>query len=929
MDLCRLCVCPRRSETQASAIVLAKRTATLIESGHDIGEKISAYGALARSVWRTSRGEAGAFFRKGLDIADAIGSDDYTRASDLIQFATNYSGPPVRPETVHTFARICELTLFDEEKFAWTNFGEALARLGGPQAIAVLARLADREKASLGFSLPPLLTSLVKLERLDADLAVGIIGLDEPVSTWSWRLADFAKAALPRMERPSREKAIGFLLCEIDRRYEGTPPRETLEELLAACRAHLSPESANIRQIEILINATEKPKADASDGTTEPGPAIREWEGLEEQAATMVGPFNSASIDTALSSDEAEKAGRWSVRFLHKLSERAQRVDDRLALLRAVTEAKVPTLADKLLALEDQVKVWREESAAIASAIPGLALELSVRHAEELVAGEWESSYALRKLIEFSNGSGVEIISAVINALRATAADISGATWMEFACVAARTAGADAIHSALARFTSMSASALPEEVGDGPWSDALSAPNESVQVVAGLLWLRLGSPIARERWRAAHSLRRLADLRRWDAVEALTHSAKREDAGPFQDSRLPFFFLHARFWLLIALARTAKDAPQSVLPFRSFLQEISFNDSVPHVGMRHFAAQGLMELLDHLPVIERTKLRFRLERVNKSLFPSIEKNKSRRGFYQSQALDGDSASENPFHFDYDFSRGEIDSLASIFGSDHQDVVALTATSVRRWSNDVKNMWECPRRRDERYIERLANGGGSRDTWGGHLAWHALMVAAGELLQKQPIAKHPYKDDPWGEWLDDHTLSREDGFWLADATDPYPSGLYARTVSSKTDEDVPHEPLELGWLVGLNEGTLSEELTISGWWKSEDGLEVNVDSVLVDGQLAERIAFALLTVDAFDRWFPSERDLPSRDISRIPLQRFFREAEDLELKLDRKDPYASPTAEKRPILAAKTEKVLELRPGDRFRRRYGGTISVLK
>ena len=909
-------------------MVLAKRGGTLIQSDTNVGNRITANGALARAIWRTSRAEAQAYFRRGLNIAEAIGSDDYSTAADLVDFATNYDGPPVRQETLHTFARICELTIYEQEKFAWTKFGEALARLGGVPAIAVLARLADRERASLGLSLPPLLTSLVRHQRFDANLAVGLIGLDEPAETWTWCLADFAKVALPQMAPAAHEKSMGFLLCEIDRQYQGTPPLETLQGLLSVCRAQLSPQSPTMRYFEAAVNARETRDVSRTESTRDPAPPMRKRDSWEERAAITIDPFDSAAIDAALASDPAEEVGRWSVRFLSKLQERVRSVDDRLRFLRAVAEAKLPTLADKLLALEDHVKVWQEQSAAIADFIPKLALELSVRHAEELLGPKWESSYELRKLIEFSHRPAVDIISSVLGALRGSASDVSGATWMQFACITARSANADAIRSALERFTSMSALDLPEEVGDGAWRAELAAPAEPVEVVAGLLWLRLGSPIAAERWRAAHAVRRLADLGRTDVLQVLTSHLATERAGPFQDHQLPFFFLHARFWLLIALARIGKDDPESVLPFRSLLEGIAFNDAAPHVGMKHFAAQALVALLDCLPATEATTLRLRVERINTSPFPPAEEGKPRRNFYHSSHGEGESEPENPFHFDYDFSKGEIDGLASVFGSDHRDVVALATASLRQWSKDVKNMWECPRRRNAEYGDWSPRGHGRRDTWGGHLAWHSVMLAAGELLRKRPVVASSYRNEPWREWLHDHTLSREDGFWLADATDLFPPELYARAVTSGTSEDVPTHPLDLAWLVGLSGyQSFAEELTIGGWWKSSEGLDVSVDSVLVDGALADSVSFAVLTVDPFDRWFPQESDLSSRYTPRIPLRRLFQEPEDRERKLDLQDPYAAPTAMRRPTLANETMKVLRLRAVDRFRRGWLNKLDV--
>ena len=115
-------------------------------------------------------------FKGGSISRTPLGRTITVRTTDLVEFVANYGGAPLPPETLHTFARLCELNLYDEDKFPWTNFGEALARIGGVHALAVVARMADREKASLGLSLPPLLTSLVKHCRLGPEFAVGLIG---------------------------------------------------------------------------------------------------------------------------------------------------------------------------------------------------------------------------------------------------------------------------------------------------------------------------------------------------------------------------------------------------------------------------------------------------------------------------------------------------------------------------------------------------------------------------------------------------------------------------------------------------------------------------------------------------------------------------------------------------------------------------------
>src|SRR2546427_616129 len=81
------------------------------------------------------------------------------------------------------------------------------------------------------------------------------------------------------------------------------------------------------------------------------------------------------------------------------------------------------------------------------------------------------------------------------------------------------------------------------------------------------------------------------------------------------EPRLPFFFLPARFWLLLALARIAVDRSEAVLSTRTLLERIAFDSDVPHAGMQAFAADCLRALLTVIPPTEATLLGARLETV--------------------------------------------------------------------------------------------------------------------------------------------------------------------------------------------------------------------------------------------------------------------------------------------------------------------------
>jgi hypothetical protein len=124
-------------------------------------------------------------------------------------------------------------------KFDWVSYGRALSRLANVGALAIVCRLADRDRVGLQWSLPPLLTALGTDGHLPADLATALTGLDEPTEAWDWHLADLADALLPKLPVSQREALGEILVIELDREHQASPNRETLDRLIAAVEPHL------------------------------------------------------------------------------------------------------------------------------------------------------------------------------------------------------------------------------------------------------------------------------------------------------------------------------------------------------------------------------------------------------------------------------------------------------------------------------------------------------------------------------------------------------------------------------------------------------------------------------------------------------------------------------------------------------------------
>ena len=97
---------------------------------------------------------------------------------------------------------------------------------------------------------------------------------------------------------------------------------------------------------------------------------------------------------------------------------------------------------------------------------------------------------------------------------------------------------------------------------------------------------------------------------------------KRTPGSPFVDGRLPFYRLHARQWLLIALARASTEFPDVLAPFADQFVNLALHDQ-PHVMIRKFASLVAVALVEN-GVLSGENLRERLTSVNVSSLPVVE-----------------------------------------------------------------------------------------------------------------------------------------------------------------------------------------------------------------------------------------------------------------------------------------------------------------
>jgi hypothetical protein len=852
----------REPATHAAALRLARGAEAVIAADTGVTEQIAGYGALARALLAISADEARPYFRIGLELADAVGSDDQERIGEIIAFAAEYQGAPLAPRALHDFVRLCEVNFPDDgEAVDWRRFAAALAAIGGATALAPLARLADRDKVDLGWTLPPLLKVLTERGRLDAGLAVGLVGLAECKATWNWSLADVAAAILPRLVPERREAFAQDLLAEIDRSNGVRVQAEELAGFNRLFSAELPSGSPARQRIAALAAGKPRPPVDERRGHRGEGEAvpaaIRDALDISSQA------LRAAIDEVAAAYQGTRPTDGWILRgFVTGITDPAPRV----AFLKAVAAEESLTFSDKADALEEALETWTDLSRALAEQIEATAIDVALRGLDALAAPAGSFRRPLAKIARIAGSRGRDLVLAVIAGLAGQSLEVSSDFWMSCAIVLARSASDAAIGAALARHAALTTEALPDRVGDGPWSESFTAPDTPgapTRLVADLLWLRLGAPEAAERWRAAHALRRLA-VGGADAVLAeLVAGVERVDAGVFQDLALPFFHLNARMWLLIAMARIAKEDAARIAPFGAVLETIAASSNFPHVVCRHFAILALGALADAglIADVDIDAYRVWLAGLNRPELPPAPPVHGRPNFY-SMRPKGRPEPDPPFRFEYDFDKYQVDPLGRVFGLPKWDVEDAAIAWLRRFDPAIRNMWDCPRPRWNSEDRPWGSASAPEvDLYGGQLAWHAVLLAAGQFAATLPVRGETWERRPWQTWFEDKVLSRLDGFWLADGTDLFPLDdrhpIVAYDREEKPRRHVPPHPLDLLPLAGLDDSlNLPEELVVGGSWQSFDRVDVSVGSVLVPAGDARAAALAVYSAEPFFAYLPS-------------------------------------------------------------------------
>ena len=915
----------------------AVRAKAQIEREDDVASRASLYAQLARAILPVSAPDATAYFRAGLEQFDAIGSGDYDFTNELLLFASSVRGDELSDKDAHTLTNICELNMSSEEsKFPWASFATAMSRTSGPRALAKLSRWHDRGKIGLDYTLLPYLTALLRDDKLDPEDALSLNRLAGPVELWACNTEAFANAL--HEKRSSNARAtIAELIQQYEDNHPGIPSEGTVKTLATIAGDVLGKRHTTTRRLSSAYRRYEMVTHDLNEQSNYhpssgkhlsrlPSDDDPRTEAAVQQLAISIDPFDEASVCDAIGQiGTMQKSRELEQKFFDRLRARVN-LSDRSKYIELIARLEPLGTNAKFNELTQCKEEWASSSAVLEATYRNLAAPILAIHAEEFLRFDTLSRSMVKRVSDLAGVTVSALTHELVKILAVPDWVVPAAAWLGVASNICEDADEGQGQKALARLLNSKSATLTSTVVDGPWTPGLYPAGDIPAIASGLVWQALGSPRGSDRWQAAHSVRCFAKFGRWEVIDALVARLHSRDSKGFQAQELPFYYLHARLWLLIALARVALDSPERVAVYARSLKKVALDRNCSHIVMRYVAARALLicaagSALD-LPSAHKQEL----ETIGESPFSPLEgpRDNAHNDFYRGRP---DSVPDHEFKFslDYDFNKCDVHNLAAVFDVPGWKVGDLIREQVRKRDPNVSSMYDNAGRETSERLE-VGRQTSSIHVYGQYLAWHALLLVAGRLLEERPTRKDWSHDKPWDEWIDQRLLTRRDGLWLSDGMDRPPLRTRLNVLEEGKDGLVlTGDQKRLTSLVGIDGHAIGDEVIVQGDWKSPDGISVHVSSALVSARTAKRLVKQLIEEEPFFVWLPT---LEHDDDEGGPFGRKKQEFEPWIVspsteggRLDEHDPLGATVAEMRPRFVAKIVNQFALKSGDPFRRSW--------
>lgn len=847
------------------ALLFAQNAREVLENIHeDASSSAESFASVARALAPYSKAEAAAYFDQALDYLNRLGNELHERLFSLLAISDASADPAASCEQeAFRVARVGEVfNEYNGHKFPWSDVAKSLAKLSPASSLAIASRWNDRGAEHISRLLPEIAIHFLETRGISPTVAASLHAIGG-----YWNLQTTADLFFTQqLSKARKQKILDFLVWD----HEFDPNSE--EGSLARLSEIADNFSLEQSQIQKILKCQIVRPSDRSYSSSISKRSARKNKSSPTKFRKLLGKLDLTTPDGV---DEAIK--------VHRGSNTSSDWNEFLALLRELVpdnpEARTQHLyalasSDELMAvvaldaIEGCATEWRS-SLAVKNKLRGISETFVDHRAEEIANSRWSFEQSIDRLAALSDLRSEDILNFIMQTISRQCENFSGGS-LFFLAGAIATHLLDpvearaALNYALDRLEPI----LKDEDGDGPWSEKFIPPQTISEGIASLIYALLAAPLAAERWRAAHTVRKLCEVREESIIGFLVDRLQSDELPAFTDSELPFYSLHARLYLLVAFARVSKarKPPPILLERFDVFKELA-TSGLPHILIRHFAAETALNLLGHSPQLATKATKSDIENANASAFPARQYDRSE---IQETYEDVEHSPSPRFFLDYDFDRYWLGNLSRAFNAPHSEVrKKLERWILTEWNApDDFTAWNAdPRARRNLLREGSYASHGSYpeiDRNSFYLTYHAMFCVAGELLQEYAPALE-YGQNAVDEWVSRHLLTRPDGYWLSDRRDFNP--LEPRKwQKDKQDwgrrDEWPFsvEASDFDSAIELQSST-PEAVVLWGTWNVSDGSRkerIDISSALAPVKSSGALLRSLQTTDdIFGTFLPTE------------------------------------------------------------------------
>lgn len=635
----------------------------------DANSRAGSYVDLARAVLAISENEASAYFNKALEVVSRFGDEISDRWNTVISLA-NKAGTPTtpNPELSYNYARTAEVVSeYIGDNFPWGGTVSAASKICPSSGFAILGRWHDRDKGVLGEMLPALTTSLLNDKLLTPESASALNAFEG-----YWDLPKLAEAVI-QSKTPYQSLILNEFIHDIQ--IQGDL-RNAAKFNMAIKKYGLSDERLETMVVHYEKQKEKPPRVMGSFIGDEQEELKLNKETPKANWEKIIGSktfLNAGEIDTALQSIEILKPYCWPFQDLLEKIRNAVPRDKEVQHLKAIINSSEMDIWQIINALEDAKALWKNR-AAVQKALKHIATEVLEKKAPLFADSPIGLSMKLEALEKIGSINRDDLIAPFLKGISESMERIDASTFFIVGHQMVRFLSPEEAKDALEYALNRMQVEIKESDGDGEWYDGLRPPEDISSAVAAYIYAALGNPQQRYRWQAAHAVIRLCKLEEIHAVSSLIKLVNNTSLPVFTDCNLPFYHWHARLYLMIALARAAKENPAILKDYIGFFLKWAL-DEPRHKLISHFAAQAALTIENHFPNTIGYEKVVLLKRVNISPFmPKLQDRSTKSGWSmaEQQALN--------FCFPYDFDRYWIGTLSDVFALPYSEV----ATPIQKW-----------------------------------------------------------------------------------------------------------------------------------------------------------------------------------------------------------------------------------------------------